>query len=156
MTSESGDDYVVLSRTGESVTHGHGTWVMYWAVSKSELVPAHPRCQACNGTGVMTLFSCGRTSDNVCTCTWGRSYERFHHNTLKTVRLDRFEVVEWNETHGREHFGAVLARYVSTEEAELCAAKLRKEDRFQPGCHMAYFTYSVGVRVREMPLPEWA
>lgn len=150
------DDLVVLTSTGATVTHGHGHWMSYRAVSRAELAKAHPRCEACKGTGIKTLSHFESRIDFVCSCTGGKSYERAHLGTLREVRLDRFEVVAVEKTYEHQHDGEVLARFDNAEAAATRAAEIATHPRFQPGFWVGGPTYRVGVRVKEIPLPEWA
>lgn len=152
------DDFVVLSSTGEVVTHGHGRWVSYRAVGRVELAKAHPKCAFCRGTGIATLAHFESRSDHVCSCTGGRFYWVSHFGTLWEVRLDRYEVVVVTADRGRgEEQAELLGKFISVAEAKAEAEKRRREPRFQPGSRW----YSgrgpvVAVRVVERPLPNWA
>lgn len=81
------DDLVVLSSTGESVTHGHGRWMSYSAASRAELDRAHPLCAYCEGTGVAKLSHFESSSNHVCSCTSGGSYWSSDHGRLTEVAI---------------------------------------------------------------------
>lgn len=151
------EDFVVLTSTGETVTHGHGYWMSYRAVSRGEISKAHPRCRFCRGTGVATLSHFESRSDNVCSCVSGRSYWGIEFGTLKEVRLDRWEVAVFTGDRGwGEERAELIGRYTSAEAAEAEVEKRRREPRFQPGSR--YYSGRgpvVGVRVVERPLPAW-
>ena len=149
---------VVLSETGKRSGSEHGHWMVYHAASRAQLAKAHPRCEACHGTGVQTLLHFESRTDFVCSCVHGRVYYRAHHRTLREVKLDRYEVVVVTAGRGwGEEQAELIGKFLSAEAAGAEAEKRRREPRFQPGSR--YYSGHgpvVAVRVEERELPEWA
>ena len=157
------DNFVVLcSSTSERVSHGHGHWMNYSAVTRTVLLMAHPKCDGCKGTGVQSLgyFSGKYLWDEfVCLCVNGSVYFRAHNQTLREVQLDRYHVVVMVDTGNPEHPEdevETIGKYTSVQFAEVEAEKRCLEERFKTGSLSYRQGRVIGVRVVERPLPEWA